>query len=336
MLELNVGCPLRVIPVIHCGPYFQDISLHRYPPDEIYMPHFPPAHLRPQFSTPTASRQATSPAAGAAGGAAAAAPPQQDQFFLSLLPAAHGIRAFDVPDARTYLAEMDATFSAHAISVAPDLDFAREACACLNWIRWPGRVTYAALPDTARQRLHWLLGLGSHATFDPRALAWLMAKAPGQHDPPALPAAAGAAGPRAAPTPPVRPVPSALRSRALSLLPPAIGAAGSALIPIDSAPPPPTPAGPAAASPRPRPRDSASGVGRQRGAPPPSSPTLFSPPPSAGLRTDERPPVSPPEPAPPSGWCRSRCGPMLDPVAGSSRCSNHHRLATLKYGRGRS
>jgi hypothetical protein len=51
MLELNDCCPLRCIPSMHCshGPSFQGISLHRYPPDEIYWPHSPPAHLRPQF-----------------------------------------------------------------------------------------------------------------------------------------------------------------------------------------------------------------------------------------------------------------------------------------------
>jgi hypothetical protein len=51
MLELNDCCPLRCIPSMHCshGPSFQGISLHRYPPDELYWPHSPPAHLRPQF-----------------------------------------------------------------------------------------------------------------------------------------------------------------------------------------------------------------------------------------------------------------------------------------------
>ena len=131
-------------------------------------------------STPA---KADAPAARAAGGAA---PPQQAQFFLSLLPATHGIRAFTVPDVSTYLAATatEPTFSAHAISFAQDLDLAREVCACLDWTKRPGRVTYAALPDTARQRLHGLLGLGSNATFDQRALTLLMAKAPGQHGPP--------------------------------------------------------------------------------------------------------------------------------------------------------
>jgi hypothetical protein len=48
MLELNDCCPLRCIPAVYCRPSFQGISLHRYPPDEIYI-HFSPAHLRPQF-----------------------------------------------------------------------------------------------------------------------------------------------------------------------------------------------------------------------------------------------------------------------------------------------
>ena len=119
----------------------------------------------------------------------------------------HGIRQFLAPDTIKFSATISASFS-HAISIESDLDLAREACACLHWIKWPGRVSYAALPDTARRRLHGLLGLGSNATFDRRALDQLMSLAPGKHGPVALPASAGAAGTPAAPAPPVRAVPS--------------------------------------------------------------------------------------------------------------------------------
>ena len=139
----------------------------------------------------------------------AAPPPTPDQFFLSLLAVNHGIRKLLAADTIQFFAtiQFSAPFS-HAISIESDLDLAREACACLEWIKFPGRVSYAALPETARRRLHGLLGLGSNATFDRRALDQLMSLAPGQHSPVALPASAGAAGTPAAPAPPVRAVPS--------------------------------------------------------------------------------------------------------------------------------
>ena len=146
----------------------------------------------------------------------AAPPPTPDQFFLSLLAVNHGIRKLLAADTIQFFAtiQFSAPFS-HAISIESDLDLAREACACLHWIQFPGRVSYAALPETARLRLHGLLGLGSNATFDRCALDQLMSLAPGQHGPAALPASAGAAsagaaGTPAAPAPPVRAVPSAL------------------------------------------------------------------------------------------------------------------------------
>ena len=106
------------------------------------------------FAWTSVAAQATSPAAASASGAtpAAAAPSLPDKFFLSLLPDKNnGIRQFTICDAMSYLAHMDATFatfSAHAISIETDLELVREACACLHWIQWPGRVSYAALPDT--------------------------------------------------------------------------------------------------------------------------------------------------------------------------------------------
>ena len=139
----------------------------------------------------------------------AAPPPTPDQFFLSLLAVNHGIRKLLAADTIQFFAtiQFSAPFS-HAISIESDLDLAREACACLEWIKFPGRVSYAALPETARRRLHGLLGLGSNATFDRCALDRLMSLAPGRHSPAALPASAGAAGTPAAPAPPVRAVPS--------------------------------------------------------------------------------------------------------------------------------
>ena len=139
----------------------------------------------------------------------AAPPPTPDQFFLSLLAVNHGIRKLLAADTIQFFAtiQFSAPFS-HAISIESDLDLAREACACLEWIKFPGRVSYAALPETARRRLHGLLGLGSNATFDRCALDRLMSLAPGRHSPVALPASAGAAGTPAAPAPPVRAVPS--------------------------------------------------------------------------------------------------------------------------------
>ena len=144
----------------------------------------------------------------------AAPPPTPDQFFLSLLAVNHGIRKLLAADTIQFFAtiQFSAPFS-HAISIESDLDLAREACACLEWIKFPGRVSYAALPETARRRLHGLLGLGSNATFDRCALDQLISLAPGQHGPASLPASAGAAsagaaGTPAAPAPPVRAVPS--------------------------------------------------------------------------------------------------------------------------------
>jgi hypothetical protein len=102
--------------------------------------------------------------------------------FLSFLPEGHGMHLFSFNYAGRYLNVMGAPLLAQTVRHEPDLGAARDLCACLEWIAWPKGVSYAALPDKARETLHMLLGLEPSPSFNPYALARLMNMSPSPNE----------------------------------------------------------------------------------------------------------------------------------------------------------